>query len=193
MILLNLETATSTNVDVPLVTEVCIKKHVDVVDTGPPFTSQNNSTKPTIEQILNASKEDLQRFENVNVDQHKENTECCRCTCCRSCYSCSNCNYSRSCGYCDDCTYCDLCDFCCACNYCDDCSYCYGITNGENLQFVVYGQQLTKEQYQEFIKKHLTEERYAEFTRVTKDLCIRTCQLPFPKGKGLCGDIQRKS
>ena len=42
------------------------------------------------------------------------------------------------------------CPNCTDCSYCTDCT---GIKNGKNLKYIAYGVQLTKEEFEEFVKK----------------------------------------
>jgi len=132
------------------------------------------TVKPTLKQILNATKEDIRNFDLYSVKNSKlkesyyicnvcdycdscsgcyscDSCESCKfCLFCYNCHSCESCHSCKLCESCDSCTYCDNCDNCAHCNCC---KYCYGIVNGYNLKYVVCGRQLTTKQYNKFIAK----------------------------------------
>jgi hypothetical protein len=107
--------------------------------------------KVTKEEILAKSVDELHALAPVLVGVNtwcRDCTKCNSCTNCNYCTNCSSCNYCYLCTNCHCCNDCNDCTKCINCTKCSQCDYCIGITNGNGLQYVVYGVQLSKEEYE---------------------------------------------
>jgi hypothetical protein len=112
----------------------------------------------TKEELLEKSNDELRALLRVDVyvgthcNGYIECTHCTRCrdcnecTDCHACFDCFDCN---NCFDCSNCTECNDCNRCKECTYCTKCVECIGIKKGKNLQYVVYGVQLSKEEFEE--------------------------------------------
>jgi len=106
--------------------------------------------KPSLEQVVNAKVTDIQTWTQVSQKESDSNVDCDSCRGCVSCASCKVCTYCTS---CKNCFSCHDCSDCVNCTSCQNCTNCVGISASKNLKYVVYGQQLTEEEYSDFIIK----------------------------------------
>jgi len=84
-------------------------------------------------------------------------TECQNCYHCNSCHSCSFVACSSNCVGCMESYSCRNCVECVNCYNCDNCFSCYncfGLNGAKNKHYVVFGTQLTKEQWKMFKEKN---------------------------------------
>lgn len=89
-------------------------------------------------------------LQTVDLKQEVKNIDC---TGCHRCARCTNSIYCTCCSDCTNCGDCVGCINCINCTICTNCTNCIGIKNGYGFQYVAYGVQLTKEEYEEFLKK----------------------------------------
>ncbi|MDR0650598.1 MAG: hypothetical protein LBG59_04260 [Candidatus Peribacteria bacterium] len=66
-----------------------------------------------------------------------------------NCFRCYKCFYSQSLNDCSDCRY---------CNTCEHCSFCFGCANLQNQSYCIYNKQVSKEEFEQYMKSHVTNE-----------------------------------
>ena len=98
----------------------------------------------TKEQLLAMTPDQRKALGNVSMKKDT-NSNCADCAGCKGCTDCKGCMECMDCTYCNDCAGCTGCT---SCTGCKDCTDCTGITGGRKLQYVAYGIQLTKEEYE---------------------------------------------
>ena len=117
----------------------------------------------TKSELLALTVDELGSLSAVKVDGASSNTYCTGCAHCKYCTGCTGCTRCTGCAYCTDCTdckgctYCTDCKGCKGCTDCTDCTDCTGIIGGRSLQFVAYGAQLTREEYDALVAKRKGE------------------------------------
>jgi hypothetical protein len=91
----------------------------------------------TKDELFSLTKDQIENYSNAIIN----------------CDNCINCNYCTKCKYCIKCSNCISCINCIECSNCLECKNCFKIICGTKLQYVALGVQLTKVEYEEFMKR----------------------------------------